>query len=353
MASTTNDSAISGAAVSTSVRRAAAAPLAHGGSLAQARRLFPGAPEPFLDLSTGINPVPYPLPPLPPDCFTRLPEPASLAALEAAAAATYGVRDAACVAAAPGTQILIDLIPRLWPLPSVAVLGPTYAEHAHAWGRAGAQVIATHVIEGLEAGFGAVLCNPNNPDGRRVAPGTLMALADRLAGRGGLLVVDEAFADLEGDGISVAGALPHPALLVLRSFGKTYGLAGVRLGFALASPERACAIRAALGPWGVSGPAMEAGRLAFSDPLWREVSARRLLADATALDEVLHEAGLRVVGGTRLFRLAETDDASGLFARLGRAGILARRFDDRTRCLRFGIPGDDAALRRLRRALMA
>jgi cobalamin biosynthetic protein CobC len=342
--------ALKAAADSTPAAHPAASPLPHGGSLAQARLLFPGAPEPLLDLSTGINPVPYPLPPLPPACFARLPEPASVVALEAAAAASYRVRDAACVVAAPGTQILIDLLPRLWPQPSVAILGPTYAEHAAAWAGAGARVATVGGVEDLEAGSAAALCNPNNPDGRRVPPERLAALADRLSARGGLLVVDEAFADLE-DGVSVAGALPHPALIVLRSFGKTYGLAGVRLGFALASPERAGAIRAALGPWAVSGPAIAAGRAAFADPAWRDAAASRLAADAAALDDVLRGAGLRVLGGTRLFRLAEADDAPAVFARLGRAGILVRRFDDQPGTLRFGIPPDDAALRRLRDAL--
>jgi cobalamin biosynthetic protein CobC len=342
--------ALKAAADSTPAPRPAAPPLAHGGSLARARLLFPGAPEPLLDLSTGINPVPYPLSPLPPECLTRLPEPASVIALEAAAAASCGARDAACVAAAPGTQILIDLIPRLWPLPSVTVLGPTYAEHAAAWARAGARVATVGGFEDVGAASGVALCNPNNPDGRRVPPEELAALADRLSARGGLLVVDEAFADLE-DGISVAGALPHPALIVLRSFGKTYGLAGVRLGFALASPARACAIRAALGPWAVSGPAIEAGRAALADPAWRDAAARRLAADAGALDDVLRGAGLRVVGGTRLFRLAEADDAQAVFERLGRAGILVRRFDDQPGRLRFGIPPDAAARRRLCDAL--
>lgn len=191
--------------------------------------MFPGAPEPFLDLSTGINPVPYPLPTFAPDCFTRLPEPEAEAALLSAAAAAYGAIDPSLLAAAPGTQILIDLLPRLWPAEQVAVLGPTYAEHAHAWSKIGASVSTVAHMAALEGASVAVVCNPNNPDGRRIAPDRLLALADRLHARGGLLVVDEAFADLEDDCLSLAGALPHPAIIVLRSFGKTYGLAGVQL----------------------------------------------------------------------------------------------------------------------------
>jgi cobalamin biosynthetic protein CobC len=343
--------------------------VAHGGHLAEARLLFPGAPEPFLDLSTGINPFPYALPPLEPQSFTRLPEPDALAALERIAATAYGVADPGMVVAAPGTQILIDLLPRLWPLPrSVAVLGPTYAEHARAWARIGCPV--EHVtcfaalvrddrrwnrgrLESREktAADVAVVCNPNNPDGRRIAPAQLLALANQFAACGGLLLVDEAFVDLEGDDLSLASALPHPALILLRSFGKTYGLAGVRLGFALTAPERAATIRAALGPWAVSGPAIAIGCQALADPAWRAQAACRLADAARMLDAELVRAGLRVIGGTRLFRLAETNDAVSIFARLGRAGILVRRFSEHPNWLRFGQPADPSAWQRLRAAL--
>jgi cobalamin biosynthetic protein CobC len=314
--------------------------------------LFPGAPEPWLDLSTGINPVSYPMPALPPDCLTRLPEPDAVTQLEAIAATAYGVPDPACVVAAPGTQILINLLPRLRKLPDIAILGPTYAEHAHAWAMAGTRVHAVTDLAALDARHGAALCNPNNPDGRRIAPDALIALADRMAARDGLLVVDEAFVDLEGPGLSVAGALPHPALVVLRSFGKTYGLAGLRLGFALAAPDRADAIRAALGPWAVSGPAIAAGMAALADHAWRDATAARLDADAAALDALLVEAGLTIIGGTRLFRLAETERAAEVFSRLGRAGIMARRFENQPHWLRFGLPGKEADFERLREALL-
>jgi cobalamin biosynthetic protein CobC len=325
--------------------------IAHGGRLSEARRLFPDAPEPWLDLSTGINPQPYPLPALAPECFTRLPDPEEVSALQSIAASAYGVADPAMVVAAPGTQILIDLLPRLWRSQPVAVLGPTYAEHVHAWTKVGAQLATVSTLKALTGAAVAVLCNPNNPDGRRFSSGRLLALADALAERSAILVVDEAFADLERGDFSLANALPHPAIIILRSFGKTYGLAGVRLGFALAAPERAAVIREALGPWAVSGPAIAIGQIALNDRAWLAATAKRLAQDTRQLDACLSNHGLRVLGGTQLFRLTSAENASMIFSQLGRAGIFVRRFSDQPGWLRFGQPGSATQLQRLQTAL--
>jgi cobalamin biosynthetic protein CobC len=323
----------------------------HGGRLRAAQRRWPNAPRPWIDLSTGINPVPYPMPALEPADLTRLPEPEDEQRLVAAAAACYGVADPAMVVAAPGTQILISLLPHLAPAPDVAVLGPTYAEHAAAWSASGAAVTAVEDLDAAGAAHSVVLCQPNNPDGRRHDPQRLLEIASRCARRGGVLVVDEAFADLEPPGLSVAGALPHPGLVVLRSFGKTYGLAGLRLGFLLTMPSRAARIRQALGPWAVSGPALRVGTLALADAPWRAAAAARLEAGSARLDALLRAAGLTVCGGTRLFRLAETPDAAGWHDRLGQAGVLVRRFADQPRRLRFGLPDGAAAWERLEAVL--
>ncbi|HEY4345519.1 MAG TPA: threonine-phosphate decarboxylase CobD [Parvibaculum sp.] len=326
--------------------------LAHGGRLTEARRLFPGAPNPFIDLSTGINPVAYPIPVLSAEVFARLPEPEALGGLQAAAASAYGAADAAMVVAAPGTQILIDLLPRLFARDAVTIWGPTYAEHEAAWRRAGAVVKVTTALEDIQGAHNVMLCNPNNPDGRRSSGEALAALADRLAEHNGLLIVDEAFVDFEETALSVVPYLPKPNLVVLRSFGKSYGLAGLRLGFALAAPEVASFIRTALGPWAVSGPAIEIGGKALADAAWRELAVARLERDATRLDVLLRKAGFLIVGGTKLYRLVEHPKASGFFERLGRAGILVRRFAEQPHWLRFGIPGDVTQWARLQKALL-
>jgi cobalamin biosynthesis protein CobC len=318
----------------------------HGGDLNEARKLFPDAPEPWIDLSTGINPVPYPVPELPGSAFQRLPSPGDVAALEAVAAKTYGAVEPASIAAGPGTQALIERLPYLRSRSRVAVVGPTYAEHALAWQKAGHEV--AEVPEPVQDADVAVVVNPNNPDGRVWLPGVLLDLAERLHRRGGWLVVDEAFIDLEAVP-SLVSARP-PSAIILRSFGKAYGLAGVRLGFAAAEPEIAQELRSRLGLWAVSGPAIAIGRQALADDAWRRRAAETRAFDARRLDAMLEPLG-RIAGGTRLFRLLETRSAPALFDHLGRRGLWIRRFESLPTHLRFRPPGTEVEWERLRSAI--
>jgi cobalamin biosynthetic protein CobC len=322
----------------------------HGGSLDAARRLFPGAPEPLIDLSTGINPFAYPIPPLAAEAWTRLPQASAITALEAEAAQAYGVSDPAMVVAAPGSQSLISLLPYLFRPASVAVLGPTFGEYAPAFAASGAKVQTVATLEEARGADALVICNPNNPDGRRLEPKRILA---HLRGQEShpLVIVDEAFADLEEPSVSLASSLPEIGLVILRSFSKTYGLGGLRLGFALARSGIAADIREALGPWQVSGPAIEIGRTALAHGAWREVAKARLIGETARLDTLLTGAGLKLVGGTLLFRLVTSKQAGETFERLGTAGIFVRRFKERDDWLRFGIPGSEDEWRRLEQAL--
>ncbi len=317
----------------------------HGGDLDGARMTFPEAPEPWVDLSTGINPWPYPLPPIPPDAWTRLPARHAESALLEAAVACYGAPSPDMAAAASGSQALIQLLPRMRAPGTVAVLGPTYAEHAAGWAGAGHRVTETASIDDAAADV-LVVVNPNNPDGRILPAADLLALAERQAARGGWLVVDEAFADVT----PAASLAPHagrPGLVVLRSFGKFFGLAGLRLGIALAERALAAALRAAIGPWAVSGPGLAVATAALSDSAWIAATRAHLHAEAERLDRLLVEAGLTVVGGTSLFRLVCDPRAPQLYNALGQAGILVRRFDYRTDWLRLGLPAGEDGRERL------
>jgi cobalamin biosynthetic protein CobC len=328
-------------------------PLAHGGGLAAARRLFADAPEPFIDLSTGINPYSYPLPHLPPDLFARLPDPEALTTVAAIAAQRYGAPTPAHVVPAPGTQILLPLVAALVDPSRAAVVAPTYREHARAAALAGHRVSEVAKLDAAREARLVIVTNPNNPDGRLFNRNELIAMAQRLQARGGFLIVDEAFMDVGPAEVSLAGEVGRKAIVVLRSFGKFFGLAGVRLGFALAAPHFAARLSARLGPWSVSGPALAIGAAALADRAWITKARQQLTAAADRLKAILVRADLKIVGGTTLFLLVRTQTASDLFQHLGRAGILVRSFPEHPSWLRFGLPATEDGWARLEIAMAA
>jgi cobalamin biosynthesis protein CobC len=330
---------------------AADEPLLHGGDLDTARRMFPGAPEPFIDLSTGINPNPYPLPRFPADLFARLPQLASADAVAAAAARVYGAPSAAHVVVAPGTQILLPLIAGRVPAGRAVILAPTYSELGRAATLAGHNVEMARGIDECADASLVMVANPNNPDGRIFPRLALLALARDLRRRGGMLVIDEAFMDVGPPGASLAAETSCGNIVVLRSFGKFFGLAGIRLGFALAVPALAERLSAMLGPWAVSGPALHVGAAALADTGWTARTRQRLHKAAARLDALLLGCDLDILGGTSLFRLARTPAAAALFRHLGRAGIWVRTFPDNTHWLRFGLPANNRGWRRLETAM--
>ncbi len=316
--------------------------VAHGGDLGDVRRLHPEAPQPWIDLSTGINPLPYPVGELPTDAWSRLPSHDEESALIGAAARRYRCQPGQLVAA-PGTQALIQMLPRLVARSRVAIVGPTYGEHELNWRRHGHDVA---VVTGLDAADAevVVVVNPDNPTGRLSSPDALRAVSARL------LVVDEAFIDLLPIGASLAGDLPDNAI-VLRSFGKVYGLAGLRLGFAIAPPPLAQRLREELGPWSVSGPALSIGAGALADDAWLQATSDRLAGDGRKLDALLVSAGFNVLGGTPLFRLASHRAAAEKVEALARQGIHVRAFGHEPTWIRFGLPRGEQELGRLSAAL--
>lgn len=325
----------------------------HGGNLARALRRFgePGL-DGWLDLSTGINARAYPLPAMSASVAQRLPDGDDLENLLGGARAYYGVPPDAHIVAAPGSQALIQAVPHLYGAASVAILSPTYAEHAPCWAAAGHRVgaLASTCAMAASGWDHGVVVNPNNPDGRIQPPDGLVAYGAELAEHGGVLVVDEAFGDVapESSTVPYAGS---PGLVVLKSFGKFFGLAGMRLGFAICDYETAAHLEARLGAWAVSGPAIWAASLAMKDQTWIDDTRTRLKNDAARMDALLVDAGFEIKGGTHLFRLGAHPNAQDIYARLGAKGILTRPFDENPAWLRFGLPGDDRAWARLQAAL--
>ena len=239
--------------------------LRHGGDLGAATEKFGTPPDGWLDLSTGINPTPYPVGMLPAAVWQRLPIRDDVTKLDAAARTYYGTPDNTALVAAPGTQAIIQLLPSLRATGTVAIIGPTYGEHGHRWRTAGHDVTEVATLDAADADV-IVIVNPNNPDGRTVSPDRLMTVAKQQAARGGWLVVDEAFGDVAPQ-LSIVPASKEPGLIVMRSFGKFFGLAGLRLGFAIGDPAVIAALADALGPWAVPGPALVLGARAARSSL--------------------------------------------------------------------------------------
>lgn len=313
--------------------------------------LFPNARQPFVDLSTGINPHSYPLFDLPATSLSRLPEAGRGRELTEIAASTYGAPSPANVVAAPGTQILLPRVASLVRPGKALVLGPTYAEHARAAAIVGHQVSEVSDFAALADADLAIIVNPNNPDGRIIERDRLLALAAGLRARGGLLVVDEAFMDVGPREHSLAGDVDQGGIVVLRSFGKFFGLAGLRLGFALSDAATVERLETQFGPWAVAGPALEYGIRALADIGWQDAMRVSLAEAAARLDELFARFGVSVAGGTTLFRYLSLPDAAALFSALGERGVLLRHFSDRPHVLRAGLPGSQEEWQRLESAL--
>lgn len=299
----------------------------------------------WIDLSTGINRVPYPLPPVPAAAWTELPTRTEMAGLIAAARSAY--RTSAAITAAAGAQTAIQLIPRLATPGRARILQPTYNEHAAALVACGWTVEPVATLGALAGAELAVVVNPNNPDGQTFAPAALLS----VAGSVGRLVVDESFTDARPQ-LSLASSIGGGgSILVLRSFGKFYGLAGVRLGFVIGPDEDIGRLADMSGPWPVSGAAIAIGRQALGDTVWRDATIARLRLDAERLDGLAAATGWSLVGGTELFRLYDTPSALDAQSLLARRQIWSRRFPYSDRWLRLGLPGSPLEWERLDQAL--
>ncbi|MET3447668.1 threonine-phosphate decarboxylase CobD [Ralstonia sp. 1138] len=323
----------------------------HGGNLAAARARYGEPAGGWLDLSTGINPHGYSIPPIPPDAWLRLPEDDGL---EALAAAHYGVINAHAVLAVAGSQAAIRTLPTLLPRGRTGIAQIGYSEYAPAFARAGHDVVPLP-----ESAFlgdlpkdvqHLVVVNPNNPTARLVPAETLRDWHMRLHARGGTLIVDEAFIEAFDDGPTLAPLAGTPGLVVLRSIGKFYGLAGARIGFTLAAPELLTALREALGHWTVNGPARAVVRSALADTAWQAATRAQLQAAGARLSALLDRHGLPNVA-TPLFAWAPATHAPALHVGLARLGIWTRLFDAPVSGLRFGLPPDETGWQRLADAL--
>ncbi|KUM44332.1 threonine-phosphate decarboxylase CobD [Pseudomonas sp. EpS/L25] len=321
--------------------------LEHGGRLRRAAHTYDIPLGDWLDLSTGLAPWPWPLPEIPVSAWARLPEPDD--GLVDAACAYYRARAALPVA---GSQAAIQALPTLRAHARVAVLAPCYAEHALAWRHAGHEVLELdeeQIAAGLDSLDVLVVVNPNNPTGQRLTPARLLDWHGRLERRGGWLVVDEAFMD-PTPGLSLAPYSDLPGLVVLRSFGKFFGLAGLRLGFVLATSDLLARLDEHLGPWTVNGPSRHLARQVLADIAAHERQRAALLQAGERLATLLAAHHLPPSGGCALFQLLRRPDAAALHEHLARRAIFTRLFPDLS-ALRFGLPADECGWQRLDQGL--
>ncbi|WJK11608.1 threonine-phosphate decarboxylase CobD [Pseudomonas fluorescens] len=323
--------------------------LEHGGRLRRAALEYGIAEEDWLDLSTGLAPWPFPVPDIPLRAWARLPE--NDDGLEQAACDYYGASQVLPVA---GSQMAIQLLPRLRRAGKVGVLSPCYAEHAEAWRRSGyivREVLEQEVDFFLDSLDVLVVVNPNNPTGLNLTPARLLDWHARLAQRGGWLVVDEAFMDNTPQ-LSLAPHAHQVGLIVLRSFGKFFGLAGVRLGFVLAERKLLRLLAEQVGPWAVSGPTRVLGQACLHDTEGH--TRQRIRSDEASerLAALLERHGFKPQGGCSLFQWLITEQAAALHEFMARRGILLRLFAHNS-SLRFGLPADAADEARLEQALQA
>lgn len=310
----------------------------------EAARRYGIAPDAWLDLSTGVNPNGWPVPPVPQSVWGRLPETGD--GLEDAARAYFS---AALVRAVAGTQAAIQALPRLRAPCRVGVAHPSYAEHAHAWRQAGHDVGIWENLEEAAEYDVAIVINPNNPTGSRYSADALRDLHAALHARGGWLIVDEAFIDAN-PAASLAHESHREGLIILRGLGKFFGLAGARVGFVLAAAELLDALGRWLGPWTVPGPSRWIARHALADAVWQDAARSRVIAASLRLRALLGAMGLTPNSGTALFQWVKTSRAATIHDRLARQGILTRLFTDPP-ALRFGLPAAEPHWARLETAL--
>ncbi|MBI3778279.1 MAG: threonine-phosphate decarboxylase [Gammaproteobacteria bacterium] len=323
--------------------------LPHGGRLRAAAERYGIPLADWLDLSTGINPHGWPVPAIPPSAWARLPEDDD--GLEQAARTYYGTDSLLAVA---GSQAAIQTLPRLRPRGSVGVIAPGYNEHAHVWQRAGHTVtpVSADTLDSAAADMDVlVIIHPNNPTGAWFSTETLLQWHAQLAARGGWLVVDEAFIDATPEQ-SLAPYCPRLGLIVLRSLGKFFGLAGARVGFAIAEPALLESLKSSLGPWPIAAPSRHVAMQALADRDWQEAVRRRLIHHGERLAALLTQYGLAPSGGCALFQWVCTPQSIALHEQLARDGILTRLFDAPA-SLRFGLPNVETEWAKLAVALTA
>lgn len=323
--------------------------LEHGGHLLDAAKKYNIAKEKWIDLSTGINPNGWPIPTIPSECWQRLPETAD--GLVEAAKNYYQCQSILPVA---GSQAAIQSLPLLRKKSKVGVLAPAYAEHAYSWEKAGHIVVELEEdnIDSYLAELDVlIVINPNNPSAQHFRKPQLLNWYQQLHQHGGWLIVDEAFLDTNPE----QSLSSHPVtegLIILRSIGKFFGLAGIRCGFVIATEQILKELNEMLGPWTVSHPSRYIATAALLDKDWHSKTKVELNTQAARLAVLLNNQGLSITAQTDLFIWIKISEAQTIHQALAEKGILTRLFIHPL-SLRFGLPKNEFEWRSLEQGLKA
>jgi cobalamin biosynthetic protein CobC len=319
--------------------------LEHGGRLRQFALRYQRPEADWLDLSTGINPNGWPVPELPASVWQRLPE--NDDGLIQAAQRYYQTN---ALLAVPGSQAAIQQLPYLRQQSRVGILSPAYAEHAHCWQQAGHTVLPVDAANlDLTTLDVLIVVNPNNPTGQKISKAQLSDCHQQLQQRQGWLIVDEAFID-STPGQSLLRDTPKEGLIILRSLGKFFGLAGLRVGFVSATTDILNRLEQALGPWPIAHASRYIATLALEDTAWQQHTAAELKQASQRLQALLTEQGLEPGGGCDLFQWVRTDRAKTVHHQLAQQGVLTRLFET-PMSVRFGLPAKETDWQRLQAAL--
>jgi cobalamin biosynthesis protein CobC len=276
----------------------------------------------------------YPIPLIPTNAWQRLPEDED--DLITAARNYYGCTS---ILATAGSQAALQILPKLRAPSKIAMPITMYQEHAHTWQTQGHTVHffkESPDAEALKQADVILVCNPNNPTGKRFTKMELLEWHQQLAARGAWLIVDEAFMDSTPDD-SLAAHADLEGLFILRSLGKFFGLAGVRVGFLLAADHYLVRVKEMIGPWSVTGPSRYIATQALQDTEW-QLNTREMLASQSAkMQNLLNRYNLKPQGSTDLFHYVPTANANEIQAQLAQLGIWIRIFSNPS-ALRFGLP---------------
>ncbi|MBL1417744.1 MAG: threonine-phosphate decarboxylase [Moritella sp.] len=330
--------------------------LVHGGQLQQVALQYARPIAEWLDLSTGISPTSYPIPSIPTSVWQQLPQPSQ--SLITAAKHYYGTDN---IVATSGSQAVIKQLPSIFKqhvaeqfiseqstgtstvwLPLVG-----YKEHERAWREQGftiQQYTQLPTSAQLTANCIVVVINPNNPTGELFTRNTLLALLDNIQTLKGWLILDEAFMDVVEPSQSIIAHTDNPHLLVLRSVGKFFGLAGIRLGFLSAHPQWLQALEKLSSPWEVNGPAQYITEIALMDRQWQQQQLLSLTALSATLELLLMTTFDCPVAGSALFKTIRLDNAPEVYILLCQQGVYVRLCDEQN-ALRFGIPDQNGLVK--------